>query len=142
VSELQLQISNLGDLAESSKKLLEAFPNSSIFAFRGELGAGKTTFIKALCQQLGVEEVMSSPSFSIINEYRSIGGEVIYHFDLYRLKSIEEALDIGMEEYLYSDNHCFVEWPERAEGILPAETVFVNISVVNGLREISCRSSL
>lgn len=135
-------VPSIESLPATVKSFLADFPASRIFAFHGELGAGKTTFIKALCQQLGVEEVMSSPSFSIINEYRSIGGEVIYHFDLYRLKSIEEALDIGMEEYLYSDNHCFVEWPERAEGILPEETVFVNISVRNGLREISCRSRL
>ena len=120
MSDLQLKISNLDDLAESSKKLLEAFPKSRIFAFRGELGAGKTTFIKALCQQLGVEEVMSSPSFSIINEYRSIGGEVIYHFDLYRLKSIEEALVEVYKRIRPGD----LATPESAQSFL--EAMFFN----------------
>ena len=120
-------LSSIESLPSVAKSFLTDFSSSRIFAFHGELGAGKTTFIKALSEQLGVKENMSSPSFSLVNEYHDSKGNPVYHFDLYRLKSPEEAFDIGMEEYLYSGNYCFVEWPERAEGILPAETVHVRI---------------
>jgi tRNA threonylcarbamoyladenosine biosynthesis protein TsaE len=116
---------------------LSDFPSSRIFAFHGELGAGKTTFIKALCEELGVKDVMSSPSFSLVNEYHDEKNNPVYHFDLYRLKSPQEALDIGMEEYLYSGNYCFIEWPERAEELLPEDTVHVTIENCDGVREIS-----
>lgn len=115
------------DLGSTAREFLADFPSTRIFAFHGELGAGKTTFIKALCAELGVSDAMSSPSFSLVNEYHGKSGNSIYHFDLYRLKSPEEAFDIGMEEYLYSGDYCFVEWPERAEGILPEETVHLRI---------------
>ncbi|HET6991292.1 MAG TPA: tRNA (adenosine(37)-N6)-threonylcarbamoyltransferase complex ATPase subunit type 1 TsaE, partial [Bacteroidia bacterium] len=119
---MKIIIESEDHLVEVSQKLLEFFPEKRIFAFHGELGAGKTTFIKALCVELGVKDTMSSPSFSLVNEYHDGKENPVYHFDLYRLKSPEEALDIGMEEYLYSGNYCFVEWPERAPEILPEET--------------------
>ncbi len=122
---LTVDITDKNTLPAAAKQLLEKFPSSRVFAFHGNLGAGKTTFIKALCAQLGVKDVMSSPSFSIINEYETEDGNLVYHFDLYRLKSAEEAFDTGMEDYLYCDNYCFIEWPERAEEILPPETVHV-----------------
>jgi len=129
-------IDRIESLPSVAKKFLASFPHEKIFAFHGELGAGKTTFIKALCAELGVKDAMSSPSFSLVNEYRDGNDNPIYHFDLYRLKSPQEAFDIGMEEYLYSGNYCFVEWPERGEGILPMETVHVKITVLNGERLI------
>jgi tRNA threonylcarbamoyladenosine biosynthesis protein TsaE len=133
---------SLADLDATAKEFLIDFSSSRIFAFHGELGAGKTTFIKALCAELGVKDAMSSPSFSLVNEYHDANGNPIYHFDLYRLKSPEEAFDIGMEEYLYSGNYCFVEWPERAEELLPEETVHVTIKSIGEAREISANSKI
>lgn len=133
---------SLNELSLTVKSFLADFSSSRIFAFHGELGAGKTTFIKALCAELGVNDAMSSPSFSLVNEYHDANGKPIYHFDLYRLKSPEEAFDIGMEEYLYSGNYCFVEWPERAEELLPEETVHVKITAIDGTREISIDSKI
>jgi tRNA threonylcarbamoyladenosine biosynthesis protein TsaE len=130
-------IADINEIQKTAIDFLKNFPNQKIFAFHGDLGAGKTTFIKALCEKLGVKDQMSSPSFSIVNEYNSENGNSIYHFDLYRLKSPQEAFDIGMEEYLYSGNYCFIEWPERAEGILPEETVHVKMVVEDGRRIIS-----
>ncbi len=130
-------IADINEIQKTAIDFLKNLPNQKIFAFHGDLGAGKTTFIKALCEKLGVKDQMSSPSFSILNEYNSENGNSIYHFDLYRLKSPQEAFDIGMEEYLYSGNYCFIEWPERAEGILPKETVHVKMVVEDGRRIIS-----
>jgi tRNA threonylcarbamoyladenosine biosynthesis protein TsaE len=137
VTTFQLQIKSESELASAAKQFLAHFPTQKIFAFHGDLGAGKTTFIKILCEQLGVKDAMSSPSFSLVNEYRDAQNNPIYHFDLYRLKSPQEAFDIGMEEYLYSGNYCFVEWPERAEEILPEETIHVFIKENNEGRIIS-----
>lgn len=105
--------------------------DATIYAFYGDMGAGKTTFINALCRELGVEEDMTnSPSFSIVNEYRSdTTAELIYHFDLYRLKDVEEALDLGIEDYFDSGALCLLEWPERIEELLPDDTVRINIHV-------------
>jgi tRNA threonylcarbamoyladenosine biosynthesis protein TsaE len=129
-------VENLEAIPGIAKTFLSDFSSSRIFAFHGELGAGKTTFIKALCAELGVNDAMSSPSFSLVNEYHDANGKPVYHFDLYRLKSPEEAFDIGMEEYLYSGHYCFVEWPERAGELLPEETVHITITVVDDKREI------
>ncbi len=125
-----------------AKSFLTDFSSSRIFAFHGDLGAGKTTFIKAICSELGVKDAMSSPSFSLVNEYRDKNGNSIYHFDLYRLKSPEEAFEIGMEEYLYSGNYCFIEWPERAEEILPEETIHIRIRTIGTTREITVNSKI
>lgn len=133
---------SLADLEKTAGEFLSDFSTSRIFAFHGELGAGKTTFIKALCEYLGVKDAMSSPSFSLVNEYRDALNNPVYHFDLYRLKSSEEAFDIGMEEYLYSGNYCFVEWPERAEELLPEETIHVTIKSIGEAREISANSKI
>jgi tRNA threonylcarbamoyladenosine biosynthesis protein TsaE len=100
-------------------EIIENLIDSRIILFYGEMGVGKTTLIKELCKQLGVTDTMSSPTFSVVNEYKTNDNKTIYHFDLYRIKNIEECLDLGMEEYLYSGNYCFIEWPEIALPLLP-----------------------
>lgn len=120
-------ISSEKELPGAAKELLEEFSHARVFALHGEMGAGKTTFIKAVCRELGVEEVMSSPTFSIVNEYASNEGVVIYHFDFYRLEEESEAYAAGLHEYFDSDAYCFVEWPERVPSILPSSTVHVYI---------------
>ncbi|MBS1940866.1 MAG: tRNA (adenosine(37)-N6)-threonylcarbamoyltransferase complex ATPase subunit type 1 TsaE [Bacteroidetes bacterium] len=117
------------DAAKVAAALLEHRPQSRVFTFTGPLGAGKTTLIKALCAQLGVGTGMSSPTFSIVNEYRTASGEAVYHFDLYRLKKAEELDGIGFTEYLDSGCYCFVEWPDLAEGLYPPGTVHVELRI-------------
>lgn len=126
-----IHISSKEQLPEAAKEFVSLMGDETIYAFYGEMGAGKTTFISALCEALGVEEDQaSSPSFSLINEYRSsTTAELIYHFDLYRLENIEEALEIGVEDYFDSGALCLLEWPERIEDILPEDTVKVEIRV-------------
>ena len=116
------------DLKPAAKQLLAAYPDARVFAFFGSMGAGKTTFIKTICHELGVTDIVQSPTFSIINEYKTEAGDSIYHFDFYRIRNITEVFDIGYEDYLYSGNYCFLEWPELIESLLPAGTVRVNIS--------------
>lgn len=120
----------LAELPLIARKVLAAAQTSKVFLFFGEMGAGKTTFIKTLCAELGVRAAVSSPTFSLINEYEHSGG-LIYHFDCYRLKTPTEALDMGIEEYLYSGNYCFIEWPEKIDGLWPASYVKVSLSSVN-----------
>ena len=108
------------------KHFFETSPNKVVL-FNGLMGAGKTTFIKALCKHLGVEDVTSSPTFSLVNDYETSEGTSIYHFDLYRINSEIEALDMGIEEYLYSNNWCFIEWPEKIPNLLPEKFTTVNI---------------
>ncbi len=126
-----ITITSLEDLDDAAKQFLANMGDETVYAFYGEMGAGKTTLINSLCKALGVEEgLTSSPSFSIINEYRSdTTAELIYHFDLYRLETLEEAFDIGVEDYLDSGALCFLEWPERIEPMLPDDTVKVEIKV-------------
>jgi tRNA threonylcarbamoyladenosine biosynthesis protein TsaE len=112
-----------------AQQLLEKFPSDRIFAFYGGMGAGKTTFIKAICNQLFVGDVVNSPTFAIVNEYLRNDGGSIYHFDLYRLKSWQEMLDIGYEDYFYSGNYCLLEWPEKIENLLPESTIRVKIEL-------------
>lgn len=112
----------LEDVEQEANWLLQTYPNRRIFCFKGDLGSGKTTFISSLCKILGCVDQVSSPTFSIVNQYNA-NGKVIYHFDLYRLKNLEEAMDIGLEEYLYSGNYCFIEWPEKVTNILPDSIV-------------------
>ncbi|MGM9799473.1 MAG: tRNA (adenosine(37)-N6)-threonylcarbamoyltransferase complex ATPase subunit type 1 TsaE [Muribaculaceae bacterium] len=127
----EIKIKSLAEIDAAAKEMVELMGDYTIFAFYGEMGAGKTTFINALSHALGVEEdVTNSPSFSIINEYRSdTTAELIYHFDLYRLESIDEAFDIGVEDYFDSGALCLLEWPERIEDLLPDDTVKIKITV-------------
>ncbi len=120
---------SLRHLEEIAQQLLEKHPVNYIFAFYGSMGAGKTTFIKTICKQLGVEDVVNSPTFALVNEYLKTGGDSIYHFDLYRIKSWHEMLDIGYEDYFYSGKYCLIEWPEKIENLLPDDTVIVRIEL-------------
>lgn len=129
-------IDNLEQLPRLASDLLEGFREERFFAFFGKMGVGKTTLIKALCDQLGVKEVVCSPTFAIINEYTSGEGEPVYHFDFYRLKSAEEAYDIGYEEYFYSGMYCFTEWTEKIEQLLPEHYVRVEMKETNGIRTL------
>lgn len=126
-----INIPSLEALPEAAKKFVAEMGDDTVFAFYGDMGAGKTTFISALAKALGVEEdVTNSPSFAIINEYRSATtAELIYHFDLYRLESLDEAFDIGVEDYFDSGAVCLLEWPERIADILPDDTVRVDLTV-------------
>ena len=122
-----LRIENDG-LNEAARSFIALMGNRTAFAFHGEMGAGKTTFIKAICEQLGVTEVINSPTFAIINEYRSdTTGELIYHFDFYRINKLSEAEDLGVGDYFYSGALCFIEWPEKIEELLPDDVVNVTI---------------
>ncbi len=126
-----IKINSLNSIDQAAKEFVAQMGDETVYAFYGEMGAGKTTFINALCKALGVEDdTTNSPSFSIINEYRSdTTAELIYHFDLYRLENLEEAFDIGVEDYFDSGALCFLEWPERIEDILPDDTVKVEIKI-------------
>jgi len=133
-----LEISSLDTIHETAKKFIEQIDNKTIFAFNGKMGAGKTTFIKAICDVYGVRESVNSPTFSIVNEYETSDGKIIYHFDCYRINKIQEALDLGAEEYLYSGNLCFIEWAENIAPLLPDSLMNVNIEETdNGKRTIT-----
>ena len=126
----QIQIAGLSGLEQAAREFAALLDDRTVIAFRGAMGAGKTTFIAALCRGLGVEEPVSSPSFAIINEYRSDEtAELIYHFDFYRIEKPDEALEIGAPDYFDSGALCLVEWPEKVSDILPGDTRFVSISV-------------
>lgn len=118
----------LSDINSAAREFIAEMGDNTVFAFYGKMGAGKTTFIKALCEQLGVTDPINSPSFAIVNEYRSdTTGELIYHFDFYRIKKIDEVYDMGYEDYFYCGALCFIEWPELIEELLPGDTVNVKI---------------
>ena len=124
-----ITISSLDTIQESAKEFVRLMGDDTVFAFYGKMGAGKTTFIKALCQELGVEDEVNSPTFAIINEYRSATtAELIYHFDFYRIKKLEEVYDLGYEDYFYSGALCFIEWPELIEELLPLDAKKVTIT--------------
>lgn len=125
---MELVIQNLDGLRPAAEEFIQAMHGRTVFAFFGKMGAGKTTFVKALCEALGVTDVVNSPTFSIVNEYHSdTTGEPIYHFDFYRIKKLEEAYDMGAEDYFYSGHLCLIEWPELIEDILPEDAVRVTI---------------
>jgi len=128
MQEIVFESVTLADLQEIARKILNAYPEDRVFAFYGDLGAGKTTLIKALCQVLGVKEEVTSPSFAIINEYDAGGIDLIYHFDFYRIKKLVEVMDIGYEEYLYSGYYCFLEWADKIEELLPDRYVYISIA--------------
>jgi len=124
---MEILIKDVSEIAEAAKEFVTAMGDRKVFAFYGKMGAGKTTFIKAVCEELGVEDVINSPTFAIVNEYVDGEGEPIYHFDFYRIKKEQEVLDIGYEDYVYSGNVCFMEWPELIENLLPDDAVKVTI---------------
>jgi tRNA threonylcarbamoyladenosine biosynthesis protein TsaE len=126
---MDITLNSLLDLEGAAKRLLEFNKQNKIFVFYGDMGAGKTTFIKAICAELGVKDTVSSPTFSIVNEYVG-NGNTIYHFDFYRIKSIQEAFDIGYEEYFYSGNICLIEWPEKVQELLPEHYVKIQITTI------------
>ena len=129
INVVKIKISNPECLREAARQFISAMGNRKIFAFYGKMGAGKTTFIKAICEELGVEDVITSPTFAIVNEYRSeTTMQLIYHFDFYRIKKLEEVYDMGYEDYFYSGALCFMEWPELIEELLPEDVVKVTIS--------------
>ena len=126
---MTIDIKSLDQIDQAAKEFIRAMGDNTVFAFRGQMGAGKTTFIKAICENLGVDDVINSPTFAIVNEYRSDSGELIYHFDFYRINKIEEVFDFGYEDYFFSGSLCFIEWPEKIEQLLPADTVNVAITI-------------
>ena len=136
----QIQITHLSALQKTARLLLNHFPEERVFAFYGSMGAGKTTFIKAICHELGSSDYVTSPTFALINEYTTANGSVIYHFDFYRIKKLEEAFDLGYEDYIYSGNYCFVEWPEMIDQLLPEGIVKVRIKEGdNGIRLVEAQ---
>jgi len=126
---MDLIIKDKRHLPAAAKQLLKYSENKKIFAFYGSMGAGKTTIIKAVCEYLGAIDIATSPTFTLVNEYRTASGESLFHIDFYRIKKQEEAYDFGIEEYLSGNSYCFMEWPELIEELLPPETVVVRISV-------------
>lgn len=135
---MEIKINSLDTIHEAAKEFIKNMGESKVFAFYGKMGAGKTTFIKALCEVLGVEDVITSPTFSLINEYTDGQGNSIYHFDFYRIKKLEEVYDMGYEDYFYSGNLCLLEWPELIEEILPDNVTKVTIEAqADGTRLIT-----
>jgi tRNA threonylcarbamoyladenosine biosynthesis protein TsaE len=132
-----IKINALKDIKVAAKQFIQLMGENRVFAFYGSMGAGKTTFIKAICEELGVSDMITSPTFAIVNEYTAFDQRTIYHFDCYRLKNIREAYDLGAEEYFYSGGLCFIEWPEKIEELLPVDTMNIEILVLDdGSREI------
>lgn len=135
------KVTSIKGLDKAAKKLLDQFPGQRVFAFYGKMGAGKTSFIQAICRMLDTPDNVTSPTFAIINEYTTLSGQVVFHFDFYRIKDVEEAFDLGYEDYFYSGNYCLIEWPEKIETLLPQSYVKVDIEVTeNEKRLISARS--
>ena len=134
---MDILVRAVSELDDVARLLIETHKTAKIFALYGPMGAGKTTFIKALCKYLKVNQTVNSPTFSLVNEYPTTDGRIIYHFDFYRIKKIAEAFDIGYEEYFYSGNYCFIEWPEKIESLLPEDFIRVDIMIEGNDRRIS-----
>lgn len=126
---MKITIDSLDHIQQAAQEFIKNMGKGRVFAFYGKMGAGKTTFIKAICEVLGVEDVITSPTFSLVNEYTAGDGSSIYHFDFYRIKKIEEVYDMGYEDYFDSGNLCFLEWPELIEDLLPEDATKVTITV-------------
>lgn len=134
---MKIEINDINEIPEAARQFVSQIGDNKVFAFYGAMGVGKTTFIKAICKELGVQETITSPTFAIVNEYKSGQSEPIYHFDFYRINKLEEAYDFGYEDYFYSGNLCFIEWPELIESILPNNRVEVQINETDiGSREV------
>lgn len=125
---MKITISSLDAINDAAKQFVAAMGNNRVFAFYGKMGVGKTTFIKALCTELGVDDVITSPTFAIVNEYTAGDGSPIYHFDFYRIKKLDEVYDMGYEDYFYNGGLCLIEWPELIESLLPEDAVEVHIA--------------
>ncbi|MBE6284841.1 MAG: tRNA (adenosine(37)-N6)-threonylcarbamoyltransferase complex ATPase subunit type 1 TsaE [Bacteroidales bacterium] len=132
MKEYTITINGIEDYPQAAREFVKLLDKGRIFAFYGKMGSGKTTFIKSICEELGVEDSINSPTFAIVNEYEDRNQNTIYHFDFYRIKSIEEVYNMGYEEYLYGDAICFMEWPELIEELLPEETVKVFVEETEG----------
>jgi len=126
---MEVIIKHKKDIPSAARKVLKEYCNIRIFTFRGPMGAGKTTIIKEICKLLGATDITSSPTFTIVNEYRREGADPLFHIDLYRIRNTEEAYDIGIEEYLSGEFYCFIEWPDLIEEILPEGTIHISITV-------------
>jgi len=137
---MEIKISDIKDIKAAARQFVDGMGASKVYAFYGKMGAGKTTFIKAVCECLGVSDVITSPTFAIVNEYSADGsGLTVYHFDFYRIKKLDEVYDMGYEEYFYSGCPCFIEWPELIEELLPDEAVKVSIEEqADGSRIVKC----
>ena len=125
---MNIQITDIEHIGEAARQFVSQIGDRRVFAFYGSMGAGKTTFIKAICEELGVKDVITSPTFAIVNEYTTTSEEAIYHFDFYRIKKLEEVYDMGYEDYFYSGSLCLIEWPELIEELLPEDAVKVSIT--------------
>lgn len=138
IKTMEIKINSLADINEAAKTFVENMGDGKVFAFYGKMGAGKTTFVKAVCECLGVDDVITSPTFAIVNEYTSATtGDAIYHFDFYRIKKLEEVYDMGYEDYFYSGSLCFLEWPELIEDLLPEDATKVTIEeIADGARVV------
>jgi tRNA threonylcarbamoyladenosine biosynthesis protein TsaE len=135
---MEIKINDLEHIREAARQFINAMGDQHVFAFYGHMGAGKTTFIKAICEELGVDDVVTSPTFAIVNEYTAADGIPIYHFDFYRIKKLEEVYDMGYEDYFYGDGLCFIEWPEMMEELLPEGATKVQITEnPDGTRTVS-----
>lgn len=136
---LEIKIQSLPQIHEAARQFIEAMGENTVFALYGKMGAGKTTFIKAVCEELGVSDIITSPTFAIVNEYRSdVAGELIYHFDFYRIKELDEVYDMGYEDYFYSGALCFIEWPGLVEELLPGNAIKLTIEEMeNGERKLT-----
>lgn len=133
---MKIIIKDKGQLHQAAEKFISLTKGKRIFAFYGQMGAGKTTFIKCICEALGALDTVTSPTFTLVNEYKTYQGESLYHIDFYRIRKTEEAFDFGLEEYLYSGSFCFMEWPELIEDLLPPGTVKVRINVEDDFQRI------
>ena len=134
---MKIRITSLDNISEAAKVFLAGMGTSKVVAFYGKMGAGKTTFIKAICEELGVEDVITSPTFALVNEYTAGNGAPVYHFDFYRIKRLDEVYDMGYEDYFYGGSLCLLEWPELIEDILPEEALKVTITEeVDGSRKL------